>query len=151
MCGSKPTAILSYADGIYCTPAGVLVYGDGTNVHYAATFKGTGPSSSPPQPPGSPPVTPVTGHLASVASDFSVADAGIQLVSGTIPLVSGSSTATVSGMSPAFTSTSTYSCQLTAEAAATSPLYFTKVSGSSFTITGPNTVTTVIDYSCSGQ
>jgi hypothetical protein len=119
-------------------------------VHYAAAFKGTGPDSSPPQPPGSPPFTPTTGHLASVGSDFSVADAGIQLVSSTIALVSGSpSTATVSGMP--FTSISTYSCQLTPEAAATSPLYFTKVSGSSFTITGPNTVTTVIDYSCSGN
>jgi hypothetical protein len=75
---------------------------------------------------------------------------------GSVALSSGTpSTVTVSGISPAFTSTSTYFCTFTPEggtaAIAAGGVAYTKVSSSSFTITGPNTVTTVIDYRCVGN
>ena len=75
-----------------------------------------------------------------------------KIVSGSAPLVSGTpSTATITGISPAFTSSTTYGCTVTAESAATGALLsVANVSGSSFTITGPATVTTVINYICVG-
>jgi hypothetical protein len=76
-----------------------------------------------------------------------------QIVYGSAALVSGTpSTATITGISPAFTSSTSYVCTLAAQsAAATALLSVANVSGSSFTITGPNTVTTVINYTCSGN
>jgi hypothetical protein len=75
-----------------------------------------------------------------------------QIVTGNAPLVSGTpSTVTISGISPSFTSSSTYNCVVSAESAATGALLsVANVSGSSFTVTGPATVTTRINYICSG-
>lgn len=75
-----------------------------------------------------------------------------QIVYGSAPLVSGTpSTATITGISPAFTSSSTYVCTVSAQSGATTALLsVTNVSGSSFTITGPSTSTTVINYICTG-
>jgi hypothetical protein len=75
------------------------------------------------------------------------------IVKGHVALSSGTpSTATVTGISPAFTSASTYVCTVSAESAATGALLsVANVSGSSFTITGPATVTTTINYICAGN
>lgn len=65
------------------------------------------------------------------------------------------STCSVSAMSPAFTSTSTYWCTATPQGAtaaiAAAGVAINKTSGSAFTITGPNTVTTTIDWRCQGH
>ena len=76
-----------------------------------------------------------------------------QIVTGSVALVSGApSTATITGISPAFTSASTYFCTLGAQSSATGALLsVANVSGSSFTITGPAAVTTVINYLCAGN
>lgn len=71
--------------------------------------------------------------------------------SGHASLVSGSpSTVTITGFSPAFTSTSTYEC-MASDQTAPNALQVTKVSGSSITITGPATVTDTVSYSCQGN
>lgn len=76
----------------------------------------------------------------------------VQIVIGSVPLVSGTpSTATITGISPAFTSSSSYVCSLTEATTATNNLLkVANVSGSSFTITGPATVTDVVNYQCIG-
>ena len=75
-----------------------------------------------------------------------------RVVYGSAPLVSGTpSTATVTSISPAFSSSSTYVCTLAGQSAATTALFsVANVSGSSFTITGPATATTVVNYICVG-
>lgn len=73
------------------------------------------------------------------------------LVFGSVPLVSGTpSTATITGISPTFTSSSTYFCTLTNATSQTNTLKAVNVSSSSFTITGPNTVTDTVNYTCVG-
>jgi hypothetical protein len=76
-----------------------------------------------------------------------------QVVLGSAPLVSGTpSTVTVTGLSPAFTSTTSYDCNVTDETnAANNLLKVANVSGSSFTITGPATITDVISFVCAGN
>lgn len=58
--------------------------------------------------------------------------------------------ATITGMNPAFTGATSYFCSLTDETAR-NIVMITYVSGTSFTITGPNTVVDTIDYVCSGN
>jgi hypothetical protein len=71
----------------------------------------------------------------------------LKMTFGSVPLVSGTpSTATVSTFNPGFTSTSSYKCFLTNETTQTNSYKCTKNSGTSITITGPNTVTDVVDY-----
>lgn len=75
---------------------------------------------------------------------------------GSVALASASpSQVTVTGLSPAFTSTSTYYCTATPQGAtaaiAAAGIAVSNVSSSSFTLTGPNTVTTVINYRCRGH
>ena len=76
-----------------------------------------------------------------------------QVVFGSAPLVSGTpSTVTITGISPAFTSASSYTCTVTDQTTATNNLLkVSNVSGSSFIITGPNTISDVIGYVCSGN
>lgn len=78
------------------------------------------------------------------------------IIHGNVALSSASpSTATIASISPAFTSTATYNCTATPEgttaAIAAGGIAISKISGSSFTLTGPNTVTTVVDYTCTGH
>lgn len=75
------------------------------------------------------------------------------MVFGSVALSSGTpSTATITGISPAFTSSATYFCQATEVTnAANNLLKVVNVSGSSFTITGPNTVTDTVNYNCVGN
>ena len=75
-----------------------------------------------------------------------------QIVFGSTALSSGSpSTAAVTGISPAFTNIADYVCTVTAQTTPTTALFsVAKVSTSAFTITGPNTVTTVVNYICVG-
>lgn len=76
-----------------------------------------------------------------------------QIVQGSTALVSGSPSAvTITGISPAFTSTATYNCTATEITnPANNLLSVTKVSGSSITITGPNTLTDVVGFICVGN
>ena len=76
-----------------------------------------------------------------------------RIVYGSAPLVSGTpSTVTITGISPAFSSSSSYVCSATDVTAATSNLLsVANVSGSSFTITGPATNTNTINYICVGN
>ena len=80
------------------------------------------------------------------------AETSPKIVFGSAALVSGApSTAAVTGISPAFTATADYVCTVTAQsAAATALLSVSNVSSSAFTITGPATVSTVINYVCVG-
>lgn len=75
------------------------------------------------------------------------------IVKGSVALSSGApSTATVTGISPAFTSSTSYVCTVSPQSdAATTLLSVANVDGTSFTITGPATVTTVINYICAGN
>jgi hypothetical protein len=77
-----------------------------------------------------------------------------QIVFGSAPLVTGTpSTVTISGITPAFTSATSYKCVVNDQSAPTSNLVSVTsyVSGSSFTITGPATNTDVIAYICTGN
>jgi hypothetical protein len=124
-------------------------------------------------------ITPTTGALGTrtvtiPAADFTVsglrtfecgttstcantaASTGNWAFIGSVALGSASpSVVTVSGFSPAFTSTATYTCTAVPEGAtaaiAAAGVAVTKTSASSVTFTGPNTVTTVIDYRCEGH
>lgn len=89
----------------------------------------------------------------TAAACANTSPANMRMVMGSAPLVSGApSTVTITAISPAFTSSSSYVCTLTAESgAATALLSVANVSGSSFTITGPASSTTVINYHCSGS
>lgn len=75
-----------------------------------------------------------------------------RVIIGAVALSSGTpSTATVTGISPAFTSTATYRCAITEATTATNNLLkIVNTSSSSFTITGPNTLTDTISYVCAG-
>jgi len=79
----------------------------------------------------------------------------VKVAFGSVALASASpSIATVTGINPAFTSSSTYVCTATPVGAdatiAGNGIAVTNVSGTSFTLTGPNTVTTVVNYTCIG-
>ena len=76
-----------------------------------------------------------------------------KIVSGQAPLVSGTpSTVTITGFSPAFTSTTSYACSVTDMTTATNNLLkVANTSASSITITGPNTLTDTIAYLCVGN
>lgn len=79
--------------------------------------------------------------------------ATLKIVKGSVPLSSGApSTATVTGFSPAFTSSSSFVCTVTEASSATGNLLkVVNASASSITITGPATVTDVINYICIGN
>ena len=69
---------------------------------------------------------------------------------GSVALPGGSpSQATITGLSPAFTSTSTYMCTVE-DATSNQPTEVAKVSGSSFTIVGPANSTDTTNYICVG-
>lgn len=71
---------------------------------------------------------------------------------GQVALSSGTpSTATVSSIAPAFTSTSNYQCSVTNMTTAADSLSVANTSTSSFTVTGPDTVTDVVSYICVGN
>lgn len=136
---NAPTVLLTNMTGTltsptFITPAlgtpasGVLTNTTGYT-HSAAQYCGT---------------TSACGHTAQVTA---------QIVYGSAPLVTGTpSTVTISGISPAFTSTSSYNCTVTAQSgAATALISVANASSSSFTITGPTGVTTVINYVCVGS
>lgn len=77
-----------------------------------------------------------------------------QIVFGSAPLVTGTpSTVTISGITPAFTSNTSYKCLVNDQttAANNNTIIVSYVSGSSFTITGPATNTDVIAYICTGN
>jgi len=78
-----------------------------------------------------------------------------QIVTGSVALSSGTpSTAAITGLSPGFTSASTYHCTVsdaTTAANEVTVLAAGYVSGTAFTITGPSTVTDVVHYICVGN
>ncbi len=90
------------------------------------------------------------GATSTCSATAEVSD---QIVYGSAPLVSGTpSTVTITGISPAFASTTSYRCTATDDTTAANNLIkFAAVSGSSFTITGPATTTDVVGYVCVGH
>lgn len=96
---------------------------------------------------------PYAAFCGTTATCSNANPTGVHMIFGSVPLVSGTpSAATITGLSPAFTSTSSYACVLTeGTAPANGLLSVTKVSGSSFTITGPNSITDTISYMCLGS
>lgn len=93
-------------------------------------------------------------YCGTTTACSATAKAGTHAVFGSAPLVSASpSTAAITGVSPAFTSASTYSCTVNDQTTRTnqvSVLVAGYVSGSAFTITGPNTVTDIVNFVCVG-
>ena len=81
--------------------------------------------------------------------------AASKMVVGTSALLSASPSAVTITAMPAFTSATSYTCTLTPTGAtaaiAAGGLAFTGVSATSFTVTGPNTVTTPFSYLCVGN
>ncbi len=79
----------------------------------------------------------------------------LKIVYGRVALSSASpSIAAITGISPAFTNNGTYHCVTDDRTDITHPtgvLAAGYVSGSAFTITGPNTVTDTVDYVCTGN
>jgi hypothetical protein len=95
---------------------------------------------------------PIVRSCGTAAACSPTALTGAQIVQGSVALIAGTpSTATVTGISPAFKSTSSYKCTLANETTASNAVKVTYVSGSSFTITGPDTVADVINYICVGN
>lgn len=90
----------------------------------------------------------------TLAACSSTAQNGSHMVYGNVALATGSpSTASITGISPAFTSASTYSCTVNDQTTRTNQVAVLAagyVSGSAFTITGPNTVTDTVNYQCVG-
>lgn len=78
---------------------------------------------------------------------------GARIVFGSAPLVTGTpSSVTITGISPAFTSSTSYKCTASDQTAVpTVPFSMTYVSGSSFTITGGTAITDTIGYICAGN
>lgn len=76
-----------------------------------------------------------------------------QVVFGTAPLSSGTpSTAVITGISPAFTSATSYKCLASDVTTITNNVVVvTYSSGSSFTINGPATNTDTVEYICAGN
>lgn len=79
----------------------------------------------------------------------------VKVIYGTVALSSASpSAATVTGISPAFTSSSSYVCAVAPVGAdatiAGAGVAVSNVSSTSFTVTGQNSVSTVINYVCAG-
>lgn len=95
---------------------------------------------------------PTVQACGTTSSCAATSQSNAQIVYGSAALVSGApSTVTITGISPAFTSSSSYICTVAAQSGATAALLsVANVSGSSFTITGPATSTTVINYHCIG-
>lgn len=76
-----------------------------------------------------------------------------KIIIGSAPLVSGTPSAvTISGISPAFTSSTSYKCTVSDQTAVATALFsVTYVSGSSFTITGGTALTDTVGYICAGN
>ena|SRR5438128_4511520 len=102
-------------------------------------------------PAGSPLAGVVTCGTTATCTPAAVL--GGTVVMGSVALTSGTpSTATVTGISPAFTGTTSYVCVGTDATDATKNLIkIVNVSASSFTITGPATVTDTVNYVCVGS
>lgn len=79
--------------------------------------------------------------------------ATLKIAQGSAPLVSGTPSAvTITGISPAFTSTTSFNCAVTDQtAAANNLLKVVNTSTSSITITGANGITDVAGYICIGN
>ncbi len=95
---------------------------------------------------------PTAQYCGTTTTCSHTAETSSQIVYGSAPLVSGTpSTYTVTGISPAFTSSSSYVCTIAGTTGATTSLYsVANVSGSSFTVTGPATDTNTVNFICVG-
>jgi hypothetical protein len=109
---------------------------------------------------------PTGGNILGVQAMFQVGDCGttsscagtflsgplkLKMIKGSAPLVSGTpSVVTVTAFNPAFTSSSSFVCTVSNATTAANSLKVVNVSGTSITITGPNTVTDTVNYICVG-
>lgn len=106
-----------------------------------ATVHATG-LNNPPAPPS---------YCGTTSTCGNTPEGNTHIVYGSAPLVSGvPSAVTISGISPAFTSSTSYVCTAD-DSTAVNALQVANVSGSSFTITGPSSVSDVVRYSCIGN
>lgn len=122
--------------------SGLIVAQGGTGQTVASTFPSTAVAI-----PGA-----MSCGMTSACSNTGQGNTA-RIVFGSAPLVSASpSTVTITGISPAFTSSTSYVCTVTDATTATNNLLkVVNVSGSSFTITGPNTLTDTINFVCAGN
>lgn len=114
---------------------------------FTNTFGGTGVFQT---------VSGITGQdcgATSTCSALSMSGNGtLKIVKGDVALVSGTpSIATITGFNPAFTSITSYDCTVSNGSTQANPVKITRVSASSITLTGPNTVTDIVAYICVGQ
>lgn len=92
------------------------------------------------------------GTTASCAQTPLVGPLKFKMIKGSVALTSGTpSTATITNIFPAFASSTSYVCVVTNATTQANPLKVSNVSASSFTITGPNTVTDTATYICGGN
>ena len=91
-------------------------------------------------------------YCGTTTTCANTAISGPRVIFGSVALNNASpSIATVASISPAFTSSSSYVCTVTNATSSTNGLKVANVSSSSFTITGPNTVTDTVNYVCTGN
>lgn len=160
--------ILVKGGGAGATPTNSLVTDNGTSATYTGTGGYIAPKLTSNVATGTAPLVitstttvpnltvsnhPKVQFCGTAAACSATAEVSGQVVYGSAPLASGApSTVTITGISPAFTATADYVCTVSApgSTAATALLGVTNVSASSFTITGPASVTTVVSYICVG-
>jgi hypothetical protein len=96
---------------------------------------------------------PKAQFCGTTSSCSATAETSPQIVYGSAPLVTGTpSTVTITGISPAFTSSTSYKCTVSDSTSVANALFqVTYVSGSSFTITGGNALTDTVAYICVGN
>ena len=135
-----------------------LTFGAETTSFPAFTMSGTGISTT--LGDGTAGGTLTAGNIAAMQScgttstcSATAIATGARIVYGSAPLVSGTpSTVTISGISPAFTSNTSYKCTMSDQTGVATALFsITYVSGSSFTITGGTALTDTVGYICAGN
>lgn len=160
--------ILVKGGGAGATPTNSLITENGTSATYTGTGGYVAPKLTSNVATGTAPLVitstttvpnltvsnhPKVQFCGTTSTCSATAEVSGQVVFGSAALVTGTpSTVTISGISPAFTATADYVCTVSAPGAtaATALLGVTNVSASSFTITGPAGVTTVVSYQCVG-
>ena len=160
--------ILTKGGGAGVCPTNSLVTDNGTSATYTGTGGYIAPKLTSNVATGTAPLVitstttvpnltvsnhPKVQFCGTTSTCSATAEVSGQVVYGSAALVSGTpSTVTIASISPAFTATADYVCTVSGPGStATTNLYgVTNVSASSFTITGPATVTTVVSYVCAG-
>jgi hypothetical protein len=95
--------------------------------------------------------TALARNCGQTTSCANTAAPAVRIIYGSAPLVSGTpSVATVTGISPVFTSTTSFQCSADNATTQANSIKVVNTSTSSITLTGPNTVSDTIAYICVG-